>query len=85
MVNVMVINISALKHLHSIENQILIKIKLKRDTRLKKKKSSRARFLATLVKIPAFFKFFGLKRVKCFTQYGVKNGIFSQVHQATKG
>ena len=55
MVNVMVINISALKHLHSIENQILIKIKLKRDTRLKKKKNqAELDFWQPWLKFPPF-------------------------------
>ena len=42
-----------------MENQILVKIKLKRDTGLQQKKIEQSSiFLATLVKIPAFFIFF---------------------------
>ena len=55
----LIIKLAPWKYVHSIENKILVKIKPKRDTRLQKK-SSRARFfLATVVKIPAFFQFFG--------------------------
>ena len=55
--------------MHSIENQMLVTIKLKRDTRLqnKKKMEQSSIFLATLVKIPAFFQFVGLKRIKRLT------------------
>ena len=45
------------KHLHSIENQSLVNIKLKRDTRLQKK-SSRARIiLQPWSNFPPFFNF----------------------------
>ena len=50
-----------------MENQILVKIKLKRDTGLQKKIEQSSIFLATLVKIPAVFHFFCLKRVKYLT------------------
>ena len=45
-------------YVYSIENKILVKIKLKRDTRLQKKIDQSSIFLATVVKIPAFFHFF---------------------------
>ena len=48
-------------HLHSIENQILVKIKLKRDTKLQKT-SSRARFFScNLGQISCLFSIFRLK------------------------
>ena len=61
-----ILRLAPKNHLHSIENQILVKIKLKWDTGFKDIEQSSI-FLATLVKIPAFFNFFGLKRVKCLT------------------
>ena len=46
-------------YVHSIENNILVKIKPKRDTRLQKKIEQSSIFLATVVKIPAFLHFLG--------------------------
>ena len=51
------VKVSALNNLHSIEKQILVKIKLKRTTKLQKKNKQSSIFLETLVK----------NRVKCLT------------------
>ena len=52
------IKLAPWNYVHSIENKILVKIKPKRDTRLQKKIDQSSIFLATVVKIPAFFQFF---------------------------
>ena len=52
--------------MHSIDNQIVVKIKLKRDTRLQKKRAE-LDFSCNPSKNSALFQFFGLKRVKCLT------------------
>ena len=62
-----ILGLAPWNYLHSIENQILVTIKLKRDIWLHKK-SSRARiFFATLVKNSAFCSIFWLKKVKYLT------------------
>ena len=45
-----------------MENKFFVKIKLKCDTGLQKKIEQSSIFLATLVKIPAFFSIFWLKK-----------------------
>ena len=55
----LIIKLAPWNYVHSIENKILVKIKPKRDTRLQKKIKQSSIFLATVVKIPAFFQFFG--------------------------
>ena len=55
----LIIKLAPWNYVHSIENKILVKIKPKRDTRLQKKIEQSSIFLATVVKIPAFFQFFG--------------------------
>ena len=54
----LIIKLAPWNYVYSIENKILVKIKPKRDTRLQKNEQSSI-FLATVVKIPAFFQFFG--------------------------
>ena len=54
-------------YVQSIENKILVSIKPKRDTRLQQKIEQSLIFLATVVKIPAFFLFYLLKGVKFLT------------------
>ena len=54
----LIIKLAPWNYIHSIENKILVKTKPKRDTRLQKKIELSSIFLATVVKIPAFFKFF---------------------------
>ena len=54
----LIIKLAPWNYVHSIENKILVKIKPKRDTRLQKNRAE-LDFLATVVKIPAFFQFFG--------------------------
>ena len=53
-----IVKLAPWNYVHSIENKILVKIKPKRDTRLQKKVEQSSIFLATMVKIPAFFQFF---------------------------
>ena len=59
-INRLILELAPEKHLHSIENQILVRIKLKRDTRLQKKLAE-CNFLETLVKNPAIFNFLAEK------------------------
>ena len=54
-------------YVQSIENKILVSIKPKRDTMLQQKIEQSLIFLATVVKIPAFFHFYLLKGVKFLT------------------
>ena len=56
----LMIKLAPWNYVHSIENKILVKIKLKRDTMLQKKIEQSSIFLATVVKIPAFLIFFCL-------------------------
>ena len=63
----LIIKLEPWNYVHSIENKILVKIKPKSDTRLQKKIEQSSIFLATVVKIPAFFHFFLLKWVKFLT------------------
>ena len=51
----LMIELTPWNYFHSIENNILVKIKPKRDTRLQKKNRAEVDFFATVVKIPAFF------------------------------
>ena len=54
----LIMKLAPWNYVHSIENKILVKIRPKRDTRLQKKIEQSSIFLATVVKIPAFFSFF---------------------------
>ena len=54
----LMIKLAPWNYVHSIENKILVNIKPKRDIRLQKKIEQSSIFLATVVKIPAFFQFF---------------------------
>ena len=63
----LIIKLAPWNYVHSIENKFLVKIKPKRDTRLQKKIEQSSIFLATVVKIPAFFHFFSLQWVKFLT------------------
>ena len=55
----LIIKLAPWNYVHSIENKSVVKIKPKRDTRLQKKIEHSSIFLATVVKIPAFFHFWG--------------------------
>ena len=58
----LIIGLAPWNYFHSTENRILVKIKPKCDTRLQKQIEHSSIFLATVVKIRAFFIFiFGLK------------------------
>ena len=54
----LIITLAPWNYVHSIEKNFLVKIKPKRDTRLQKKIEQSSIFLATVVKIPAFFQYF---------------------------
>ena len=51
----LMIKLAPWNYVYSIENKILVKIMPKRDTSLQKKIEQSSIFLATVVKIPAFF------------------------------
>ena len=69
------IGLAPWNYIHLIENIILVIIKPKRDTRLQKNRAE-LDFFATVVKIPAFYHFFGLKRVK-FLPFDIKHLIIN--------
>ena len=62
----LILGLAPWNYFHSIENNILFQIKPKRDTRLQKKNRVDLDFFATVVKIPAFFHFLGLKGLRVF-------------------
>ena len=69
------IGLAPWNYINLIENKILVIIKPKRDTRLHKNRAE-LDFFATVVKIPSFYHFFGLKNVK-FLPFNIKHLIIN--------